>query len=140
VRRRRAPAGRWMLWTLAGAVPFVGAALFALALRSVDLLGAAPAAPVAPGRVPIGGVALVATLLVLAGGWVFARRAVVELLRTRRPDTATAAAGVATLTALTVAIVWVRNPYSAALLVPAAHLWLFAVAPDVPIGRGRALA
>ncbi|TML96690.1 MAG: M28 family peptidase [Actinobacteria bacterium] len=140
VRRRRARTGRWVLWTLAAALPFVAAALFAIALRAVDLLGAAPAAPVGPGRVPIGGVALVATLLVLAGSWIFVRRAAVESLRAGRPDTAAAAAGVATLTALVVTVVWVRNPYSAALLVPAAHLWLFAVAPDVPIGRGRAIA
>ncbi|HEY3021347.1 MAG TPA: M28 family peptidase [Solirubrobacteraceae bacterium] len=140
VRRRGGRTGRWVLWALAAAVPPVLAALFAIALRAVGLLGAAPAAPVAPDRVPIGGVALVATLLVLAGGWVFARRTIVAGLGVDRPDTAAAAAGVATLTALVVALVWVRNPYSAALLVPAAHLWLFAVAPDVPIGRGRGVA
>ena len=135
VRRRRVPTGRWMLWTLVAAVPIVLAALLAIALRAVDLLGAAPAAPVAPGRVPIAGVALVVAVLVLVAGWMFVRNPLVARVGAGRPAGAGPAAGVTTITALAVALVWLRNPYSAALLVPAAHLWLLALAPDLPLGR-----
>jgi hypothetical protein len=140
VRRRRGRPGAWVLWTLAAALPFVLAALFVVTLRAIGLLGSAPGAPVAPGRAPTGGVALVATGLVLVAGWVFARRRVAGFLRTGAPTTPAAAAGLAVTTAAVVAVVWLRNPYSAGLLVPAAHLWLLAAAPEVRLGRARALA
>src|SRR6185436_260103 len=57
-----------------------------------------------------------------------------------RPTGAEAAAGVASLAVVVIALVWLRNPWSAALLVPAAHLWLLAAAPEVRIGRLVAVA
>jgi hypothetical protein len=47
---------------------------------------------------------------------------------------------VASLAVVVIALVWLRNPWSAALLVPAAHLWLLAAAPEVRIGRVVAVA
>jgi hypothetical protein len=140
VRRRREHPARWVVWTLAGAVPFLAAALFVVALRAVDLLGAAPAAPVAPHRVPIGGVAILATLLVFAAAWALGRRAIVAWAHAWRPQGLAAAAGFSICATLCIAVVWLRNPYSAALLVPAAHLWLLSVAPEVRVGRAGALA
>ena len=140
VKRKRGRPGRWVLWTLAGALPFALAALFVVVLRALGLLGSAPGAPVAPDRVPIGGVALFAAALVLVAGWVFARGGVVNRLGTGLPRTPDAAAALAITTAAVVALVWLRNPYSAGLLVPAAHLWLLCGAPEVHVGRGRAVA
>lgn len=140
VKRHRGRPGVWALWALAGAAPLLLAALFVVTLRALGLLGAAPGAPVAPGRVPVAGVAVVATLLVLAAGWVFARGGLVQRLGAGRPTAPDAAAGVAIVAAATIALVWLRNPYSAGLLVPAAHLWLLAGAPEVRVGRGRAVA
>jgi hypothetical protein len=121
-------------------VPFLLAALFAVVLRALGLLGSAPGAPVAPDHVPIGGVAIVATVLVLAAGWVFGRGAIVTRLRLGRPVTPDAAAGLGVTSVAVISLVWLRNPYSAGLLVPAAHLWLLTGAPEVRAGRGRALA
>src|SRR5207237_148970 len=42
VRRRRHPVGRWLVWTLAGAAPFVVAWLFSLFLELPGLLLLAP--------------------------------------------------------------------------------------------------
>jgi hypothetical protein len=140
VKRRHGRPGVWVLWTLAAAVPFLLAALFDVTLRALGLLGSAPGAPVAPGREAIGGVAIVATVLVLVAGWVVVRGGLVARLGAGRPATPSAAAGVAIAAVGAIALVWLRNPYSAGLLVLAAHLWLFAGAPEIPIGRGRALA
>jgi len=49
-----------------------------------------------------------------------------------------AASAGATLCTLA-ALVWAANPYAAALLLPAAHLWLFAAAPQTRL-RGWAAA
>jgi hypothetical protein len=140
VKRRRGRPGRWVLWTLAASLPFLAAALFVVVLRALGLLGSAPGAPVAPDRVPIGGVALVVAALVLAGGWVFLRGAAVNHLGAGLPRSPEAAAGLGITTVVVVSLVWLRNPYSAGLLVPAAHLWLFCGAPEVRVGRGRAVA
>jgi hypothetical protein len=139
VKRRRGRPGVWALWTLAGSVPFLVAALFVVTLRALDLLGSAPGAPVAPDRVPVEGVAVVAAALVLAGAWVLARGALLGRLGAGRPRASDAAAGMAVTGVAAVALVWLRNPYSAGLLVPAAHLWLLGGAPELRIGRGRAL-
>ncbi len=72
LNRRREPIARWTLWTLACAVPFLLAAVFA---RLLGLLGALPSAPAAPAMssaLPFDGLAaraVAATLLVLALAW-----------------------------------------------------------------------
>ena len=40
----------------------------------------------------------------------------------------------------TAAALWVVNPYAAALLVPAAHLWLLVAAPEAPLPRAARIA
>lgn len=140
VRRRRRPPGRWVAWTLAGALPFLLGGLFVLALRAVGLLDAPPA-PVAGPALPaqLGGLA--AALAVVGLGWLVGRRALVR--RVRPPGGVGepgAAAGVALATVLAAAAVWIVNPFAAAFLVLPAHLWLLASAPEVPLRRPAALA
>ena len=45
------------------------------------------------------------------------------------------AAGVGLLTCIATAAVWIVNPFAAAFLVLAAHLWVLAVAPEVRVAR-----
>ena len=147
VRRRRQPAGLWLAWVLAAALPVAGAPwLFALVLASHRLMPTPP-----PGPVPAGGRPLDA-----AGarrrwapwrwlwplGWLAsvrwscacgacaaipARRGAAAALR-RWCSSRTVARGVG------------AQPYAAALLVPAAALWLLVTAPEVRMRRGAALA
>ena len=89
----------------------------------------APMLPLPPlGR--SGALALASVALVLALGW-FGVRPLLLARAGRRASPAAgglAAATGAVLCTLT-AVVWAVNPYAAALLLPAAHLWLFAAAP-----------
>jgi hypothetical protein len=139
VRRRRERVGMWLRWVAASALPFLFAALFAIGLHAVGLLAAAPAASPA-GAVAVDGWALVGVLAVFAVGWVGLRPALLRLLDVRGT---VASAGAATATVLVLCAaalaVWVANPYAALLLVPALHLWLLAVAPEVPLPRAGAL-
>jgi hypothetical protein len=138
--RRREPVGTWLRWTLAAALPFLLAALFALLLGTVGLLDA-PGAPVAPRALPLELPALLAVLLVFALGWAWLRPAALRLLRAGAVAHSRPGAGIAVvLVATAVAcVVWVANPYAAALLIPALHIWLFALAPDLPLPRAARL-
>ncbi len=137
LRRRKEPFGRWFAWTLAGALPFFGAALFAILLGVLGIV-ASPATQLHAASLLADGTvlgALGATLLVLVLG-LFAWPALVRRMALPlRPDVE--GAGVAALlVALSVALLaWVFNPFACLLLVPALHLWLLAADP-----RSRALA
>ncbi|HWX45404.1 MAG TPA: M28 family peptidase [Solirubrobacteraceae bacterium] len=139
-RRRREPVGRWMLWALACALPFLAAGLFAILLGR---LGAVPAP-----YPPVSAVALhfdrlaveavLATTLVLVLAWL----AWPALMRRLRLPTRPRAqgAGIAMLLVLSglAVIVWVVDPLTALLLVPALHLWLVVALPGRPAaGSGR---
>ena len=141
-RRRRLPAGRWVGWIAAVAVPVVLAWLWLRVLGATGAL-AVPAAPVIPDAYPIdaaGAVALASTAVVAAVGWFGVRPL---LLRRLAVPGSPAAGGLAAATGLVVtglaALVWVVNPYAAALLLPAAHLWLLAASPASRL-RGAAAA
>ncbi|MEA2220663.1 MAG: hypothetical protein QOJ35_3289 [Solirubrobacteraceae bacterium] len=141
VRRARDPLLPWLRWTLASALPLVVAALFALALGAVGLLAATPDAPVAPAALPAQVAALLAVALVLVLGWAWLRPAVLRLTGPVGEPSAPAAGVVVVLVALAVTIVvWIGNPYAAAMLVPALHVWLFALAPDLPLRRAVRVA
>lgn len=135
--RGREPIAIWVGWTLAGALPFLLAAGFAALLETVGLLDA-PAAPVAPQALPASLPALIAVGLVFALGWAWLRPAALRLLRADGVDCAQPGAGVGVVlvTAAVATIVWIANPYAAALLIPALHIWLFALAPDLRMARG----
>jgi hypothetical protein len=141
-RRRRLPVLRWIGWVAAAALPF---ALAWLWIRLLGLTGAldAPLGPVLPDAFPLRGWRIAALLsgpLVLALAWLGPRRALVG--RLALPATVSAGGAAAALGLainLLAAIVWVFNPLAAALLVPAAHGWLFATAPGTDTSsRARA--
>jgi hypothetical protein len=131
-RRRRLPVARWLGWVGAAAVPFLLAWLW---MRLLGLTGAldAPLGPVLPEALPLRGwniAALASVPLVLALAWLGARRPLVGRLGL---PASVSAGGAAAALGLVItglaALVWVVNPFAAALLVPAAHGWLFAAAP-----------
>jgi hypothetical protein len=144
VRRRRSPAsrsvGRWTLWTLACALPFFASAVVARLLGALGIIGAAPSAPVPPDALPFDGAAARAVLavgLVFALGWLAWPTLVRRLGLAVRPDAE--AAGLAMLLVLLAVCltVWAVNPFTALLLLPALHLWLLIVSPEL---RPRPLA
>jgi hypothetical protein len=141
-RRRKLPVERWAGWIVAGALPLV---LGWAWLRLLGLVGAidVPVSPVDPALYPIGTsglVAIVSAAIVVAVGWFGVRALIVRRLR---PGGNAAAGGLAAALGLAVnlltALVWLFNPYAAALLLPAAHLWLFAASPGSRL-RGAAAA
>jgi peptidase M28-like protein len=140
VRRRREQVGMWLRWVLISAVPFALTALFVVLLEAIGLLTATPAAMLPAGAVPVGGAALVSALVVFALGWLALRPPLLRLAGVRGkvggPGAATAVVLVLWAAAF---VVWLGNAYAALLLVPALHLWLLALAPDLPLRRPVAL-
>jgi len=149
-RRRRAPVAHALAWVLTCALPFFFCALLAVALGQAGLLKATPATPVFARDVALGGDSGIAALVVLALAFGLAWFARAALLRTlgavpraadepgEAPDLAgSGAAGVALMLALVVIalVVWVLDPFTALLLVPAAHLWLLIAAPELRLRR-----
>jgi hypothetical protein len=133
-RRRGHAVSQWILWVLEGAVPFVLALAVILAVKAAGWLGMAPPSPAAAGAVPLrsGGAALLAVLAaVVVGSFVFIRRVMTAGVRAAG-DPGASAALLLVLCALTLAI-WVSNPFAAAMVLPALHLWLWATAPEVRI-------
>lgn len=137
LRRRRAPLGRWFAWTLSGAAPFFGAALFAILLGALGIV-AAPAGQLSVAALSADGTvagALAATSLVLVLGLLAWPALLRRMALPLRPD-AEGAGLAALLVALAVALLaWIFNPFACLLLVPALHLWLLAADP-----RSRLLA
>jgi Peptidase family M28 len=140
LRRRREPVGRWTVWTLACALPFVLCALFAYLLGWLGIVRSAPANPVLASALPFNGPAVravAAVVLVLGLAWLLwpmiMRRAGLDV----RPGSE--AAGLAMLLVLlsVSVVVWAVNPFACLLLLPAVHLWLLIVSPEL---RPRPLA
>lgn len=143
VRRRRSPVTPWLAWLAAAVAPFVlGVGLAHL----LDLVGAVdpPAAPVAPGLVPLdaGGLGVMAAVvIVVVGAWVGLRRAAVAA----DPDLAEPAApGAAVVLCLAMTagtlLLWLVNPFSALIMIPALHLWMLATLVDPAPGRRTRMA
>ena len=131
-RRRRLPVARWLGWVAAGALPF---ALAWVWIRLLGLTGAldAPLGPVLPSTLPLEGwniAALASAPIVLALAWLGVRRPLLGRLGLPASVSAGGAAAALGLVITVLAVVvWAVNPFAAALLVPAAHGWLFAAAP-----------
>jgi hypothetical protein len=134
-RRRKHAVGSWLVWVLAAAVPFaLAVAIVLLAKVSGLISGIAPAAPVASGAVPLhaGAIALLAVLaavIVLPLLWI-RRSGRFAVAGGASGNPGAAAALLIVMCAVTLGL-WAANPFAAALLVPALHAWLWAVAPDV---------
>jgi hypothetical protein len=145
-RRRRIPAerplARSIAWVAVCGLPFLAPALFAMLL---GLLGVFPAPypPVAPAAAPLAGSALEA---VLAVALVFALSLLTwpALMRRlglpARPDTDAAGLALVLLLGALAVVVWMLDPFTALLLVPALHLWLMLADPERPVARAPLLA
>jgi hypothetical protein len=140
-RRRRIPIGRWMLWVVGWAAPFLAAGLFAKFLAWSGVLSPTPPAPITSRQLPLGGSGEAALVSVLV---VFALACIARTALSRGGgldgSEATAGAPVALLTSACVlaAILWVVNPYTAALVALPLALWLIVMTRDrrhsVPAG------
>ena len=144
VRRRHEPVGPWVWWILAAAAPIAVALAFAWFLGATGLLPATPPEPVAPGAIPVGTsgtVALVAIGLVALLGWIALRPALMRRAGARSGPFRGEGAGAALLVTwcAVAGVLWLRNPYAAALLVPGAHALLAVVAPEVRLRRALAI-
>ncbi len=144
VRRRHEPVGPWVWWILAAAAPIAVALAFAWFLGVTGLLPATPPEPVAAGAIPVGTsgtVALVAIGLVALLGWIALRPALMRRAGARSGPFRGEGAGAALLVTwcAVAGVLWLRNPYAAALLVPGAHALLAVVAPEVRLRRALAV-
>ncbi|MGN6871774.1 MAG: M28 family peptidase [Solirubrobacteraceae bacterium] len=155
-RRRGYRVGRWTLWVLSACLPFVLAVLAIVGLRAVGAIDAAPPSPVGGDALALSGgaVAILAGLACLIAGGLVIRWRVGRHLwaadpapveppanghartRSRRAvvadDAASPGAAAALLLVLCAVtlVIWVANPFAAALLVPALHLWMWIIAPE----------
>ncbi|HEY2768781.1 MAG TPA: hypothetical protein VGI76_11015 [Solirubrobacteraceae bacterium] len=135
-RRRRVSAeqsvARWVSWVAACALPFFASALLAILLGALDLM-ATPYPPVASWSLALHGTAL-AGVLGIAFAFALVWRAWPALMRRLALPVRAQAdpAGLALVLVLgaVAVVVWVLNPYTALLFVPALHLWLLLADPE----------
>ncbi len=150
-RRRGHAVWRSVAVVLAAAVPFVLAVGIVLVGRLIGAIGVAPPGPVAAGAIALrgGGVALLVVMaLVVVGGsagvLALARRLPTQTRGARRPPEGSssdgAVAGVLVVLCLVTFVIWLSNPFAAFLLVPALHLWLWAITPDMRVPLAARLA
>jgi hypothetical protein len=155
VRRRGHSVTAGLRWVLALSLPFVLGTLLLVAARLVGFISAVPPGPVAAGAVPLdgSGVALIAvTVLVLVLAFFVLTRLARSSERRPAPSSGTTApnaspgpsarhpapvtdpgrsiAVLIVMCAVTVAI-WLVNPFAAILVVPALHLWMWVVDPEL---------
>jgi hypothetical protein len=149
-RRRGHSIVRWLAWVLAGAVPFFVAWAVLLLAGVLAVLPATPPGPVA-GGVGFGFAAAAVTavvVLLIVVSFLALRpiciRAASELGGAeRRPESPAgdaAAVGLLIVTCACALALWAIDPFAAALVVPALHLWLWLAQPEVRARRGLAAA
>jgi hypothetical protein len=142
-RARRHGQGvlRWLVVVLATAAPFALGALFLLAARLVGAISIAPPGPLpAVALAPHTGaiVLLVVAAIVAVAAFAVLRPWALHFAAGRGPlrrllvehHEGIVAAVLIVMCVVTVTI-WLNNPYAALLAVPALHLWLAAVSPDL---------
>ncbi len=151
-RRRGHTIWRSVAVILVAAVPFVVAAAVVIIARLLGAISSAPPGPVPAGAVPLrgGGITVLALAVVAFLGAAGAVASAARRIPARRVDarrrseagagTEGAVAGLlAVMCAVTFAI-WLSNPFAALLVVPALHLWMWAISPDLRLpGAVRAL-
>ena len=134
-RRRGHAVGRWAGWVLATALPFALALLFLFGLGAVGLIRVTAPGPVGAGAVPVhvrGAVEMAAALAVLVATMFPIRAFVVRRIGVQgSPAEAGGAAAVLLVMCAISLAIWITNPFAAALIVPALHLWMWIVAPEV---------
>jgi uncharacterized membrane protein YhaH (DUF805 family) len=131
--RRGHDVTAWGFSALSATVPFVLCVLAIVFAKATNLLKAAPPGPTGPGTVPIGGAGT--ALLIVLG---LAIVAILVLLRSwvrgPREDSGGAVVVLIAICAATL-VIWVSNPFAAALVVPALHLWMWLLDPELRIRR-----
>jgi hypothetical protein len=134
-RRRGHRVGRWVGWVLATALPFALASLFVVALGAIGLIDVTAPGPLGAGVVPVhlraaAEIGAAALVLVLA---MFPIRALIlrRLGARGEPSEAGGAAALLLVMCAISLVVWFTNPFAAALIVPALHLWMWIVEPEV---------
>lgn len=148
-RRRHVAIAPWICWLTVAAVPLPAAWLWLRLLGAIGAL-AHPDGPVATDLFPLqrGGIVAMASAVVAGGLACWGARLLARALTqrtaaaeasSRRPRPAPGVDGLAVATGVwlcaVAAVAWLLNPYAAALLIPATHLWLFAAGSR----RGRAV-
>ena len=134
VRRREEPIGRWTLWVLACALPFLACALFARLLGLLDAISATAPEPAPARALPLDFAAVRAVLavgLVLALAWLLWPALMRRLGLAVRPSSDTAGLAMLLVLLAVTVLVWAINPFTALLLLPATHLWLLVVSPEL---------
>jgi hypothetical protein len=144
-RRRGHSVLSWIVWVFSGIAPFV-VGLIVIRAAGLGHVISAPAGAVAHGDAPTVGAVAAVVLAVLAIGVSFRllRPLGVQIATSigwRRTPTSPVIEGATValsivLCALTL-VVWVFNPFAAALLVPALHVWLWIGSPGVVRSRVR---
>lgn len=139
-RRRRAAVGGWAVWVLSCSAPFLLAVIFAALLGAGGLLPATPTAAVTPAQMPIsaaGAAALASVVLAFALAWALHVTVRARSRLRGAPEPVGAAAALLLVGGAAATLMWLSNPYSAALLVVALHLWLVVLTRER--GRGPVL-
>ncbi len=145
LRRRRKPTGRWTLWTLSCALPFLCCAVFCWLLGAVGIIGAAPSVPSPAGGIPFDGAALTAVIAVALTFvlswllWGALMRRLGTAAPARRPDPGVAGLMIQLVLTVLAVVAWIGNPYTALLAIPALHLWLLLADPELRPRRPFAL-
>jgi hypothetical protein len=142
-RRRRLRVGRWTLWALSCALPFLACALFAYLLGWLGIIGAAPSVPVLPSALPFDGkaaTAVVAALLTFALSWLLWVTLVRRLGWGARTDPDTGGLAMLMVALGIGVLVWAANPFTALLMLPALHLGLLLASPELRPRRIGSLA
>jgi hypothetical protein len=143
-RRRGHIIWRSLTVVLAAAVPFVLLVGIVLLARLIGVIKVAPPGPVAAGAIPLGsgGAALLVVMAIVlltgsAGVGLLVRRLPTRTRTSRRPleglGSDGALAGLLVVMCLVTFGIWLSNPFAAFLLVPALHLWLWAISPDMRV-------
>jgi hypothetical protein len=135
VRRRHAAVAVWLRWIAGLGLPFALALGLARLLGAAGMLEAAPHGAVAAGVVGASGVALAAVALMFVLGWLGLRTVHRMLGVTAPPEGPGPAAALGVAIVGLAWIVWLFNPFAAAVLVLPAHLWLVVPSPEVRLRR-----
>jgi hypothetical protein len=147
-RRRGHRISRWVIWVMSAGLPFMLVPLLVLGLRLVGVIAIAPPGPVGAGAVPPhgGGVAILAGLAaVILVSLLGLRPLVIRLARAGvrgivpESSSAGAAAGLLAVLCTVAVVIWLSNPFAAAMLVPALHAWMWVVAPAARVRRVPAM-
>jgi hypothetical protein len=150
-RRRGHAVWRSLALVLTAAIPFALAVGVVLIARLIGAIAIAPPGPVAPGAVPLRGsgtavlaLAGLAMTVSVVGVVSLARRLPTQRrevrARSAQPSSDGAVAGLLVVMCAVTFVIWLANPFAALLLVPALHLWLWAVSGDLRVPAAARIA